>query len=69
MIIDFSNESNDFTIYYPLKNNNGIYQSIPYSFFGILSCFSNPQDLMNFLNNAFYSKEQCDNWCNYYNKI
>ena len=55
-------ENTDFTIYYPLKNGKGKYESIPYSFYGTLTSFSESIDLINFLRNCFYSEEECEEW-------
>lgn len=55
-------KNTDFTIYYPLKNGKGKYESIPYSFYGTLTSFSENIDLINFLRNCFYSEEECEEW-------
>ena len=57
-----SKEDTDFTIYYPLKNGNGKYECIPYSFYGSLTSFSDNEDLIDFLHNCFYTKQKCEDW-------
>jgi hypothetical protein len=57
-----SKEDIDFTIYYPLKNGNGKYECIPYSFYGSLTSFSDNDDLIDFLRNCFYTKQKCEDW-------
>lgn len=57
-----SKEDIDFTIYYPLKNGNGKYECIPYSFYGSLTSFSDNEDLIDFLHNCFYTKQKCEDW-------
>lgn len=57
-----SKEDIDFTIYYPLKNGNGKYECIPYSFYGSLTSFSDNEDLIDFLRNCFYTKQKCEDW-------
>ena len=52
----------DFTIYYPLKNGKGIYECIPYSFYGMLSSFSEDKDMIDFLHLCFYTEEECNEW-------
>lgn len=62
------NEEGDFTIYHPQKNGEGKYKCIPFSFYGSLTSFSNDKDLMDFLNECFYDKEECERWCEIENK-
>lgn len=57
-----ADEDGDFTIYHPLKNGDGKYQCIPYSFFGSMTSFSDDRDLMNFLRSCFYTEEECEEW-------
>lgn len=62
------NEEGDFTIYHPQKNGEGKYECIPFSFYGSLTSFSNDKDLVDFLNESFYDKEECKRWCEVENK-
>lgn len=52
----------DFTIYHPLKNGKGHYECIPYSFYGVLSSFSEDKDMIDFLRLCFYTEEECNEW-------
>lgn len=52
----------DFIVYHPLKNGKGEYESIPYSFYGSLTAFSEDKDLVDFLRTCFYTEEECDEW-------
>lgn len=52
----------DFTIYHPLKNGKGIYECIPYSFYGTLSSFDEDKDMIDFLRLCFYTEEECNEW-------
>ena len=52
----------DFTIYYPSKNGEGRYECIPYSFYGMLSSFSEDKDMIDFLHLCFYTEEECNEW-------
>lgn len=52
----------DFTIYHPLKNGEGHYECIPYSFYGVLSSFSEDKDMIDFLRLCFYTEEECNEW-------
>lgn len=61
-------DEGDFTIYHPQKNGDGKYKCIPFSFYGSLTSFSNDKDLMDFLNECFYDKEECERWCEVENK-
>ena len=61
-------DEGDFTIYHPQKNGEGKYKCIPFSFYGSLASFSNDKDLMDFLNECFYDKEECERWCEIENK-
>lgn len=55
-------ECTDFTIYHPLKNGDGKYECIPYSFYGSLTSFSENKDLIDFLRTCFYTEEECNEW-------
>ena len=55
-------ECTDFTIYHPLKNGKGEYKCIPYSFYGLLTSFSEDKDLIDFLRTCFYTEEECEAW-------
>ena len=52
----------DFIIYHPLKNGKGRYECIPYSFYGMLSSFSEDKDMIDFLRLCFYTEEECNEW-------
>ena len=55
-------ECTDFTIYYPLKNEKGEYECIPYSFYDSLTFFSEDKDLIDFHRACFYTEEECNEW-------
>ena len=57
----------DITIWYPLRNGKGIYESIPYSLIGSIGSFSDAADLVRFIQGAFLNEEDCINWCNQMN--
>lgn len=59
---DRDKEYTDFTIYHPLKNGEGKYECIPYSFYGSLTSFSEDKDLIDFLRTCFYTEEECEEW-------
>ena len=63
-----NDDEGDFTIYHPQKNGDGKYECIPFSFYGSLTSFSDDKDLMDFLNESFYDKEECERWCEVENK-
>ena len=65
---DVDDDTEDFTVYYPLKNGKGEYESIPYSFYGALTSYSNDKDLVEFLRKCFYTKEECNEWIENHNK-
>ena len=55
-------ECTDFVIYCPIKNGEGEYECIPYSFYGSLTSFSEDKDLIDFLRTCFYTEEECNEW-------
>lgn len=62
--IDANEEDNDFTIYHPIKNErSNKYECFPYSFYGSIEAFHNNEELLCFLRNCFYKKEDCEKWC------
>lgn len=56
------NKNRDFTIYHPLKNGDGVYECIPYSFYGSLTSFSDTKDLLDFLHTCFSTEQECEEW-------
>ena len=63
------NEKRDFVVYHPLKNGDGVYECIPYSFYGSLTSFSDTKDLLDFLHNCFSTEQECEEWIENQNKL
>ena len=57
-----ADKDRDFIIYHPLKNGEGKYECIPYSFYGSLTSCSEDRDLIDFLRTCFYTEEECNEW-------
>ena len=63
------NTNRDFVIYHPLKNGDGVYECIPYSFYGSLTAFSDTKDLMDFLHTCFSTEQECEEWIENHNGL
>ena len=63
----------DITIWYPVKSYDVMgkeyYESIPYSFIGILTSFSHPEDLIDFIKRCYIHEADCIAMCNELNGI
>lgn len=55
-------DQKDITIYYPFWTGKK-YVTMPYSFLGTVSSFTDAKDSFEFIKESFLSKEECDYEC------
>lgn len=60
-------EQKDITIYYPLWTGKK-YVTIPYSFLGTISAFTNAEDSFEFIQKSFLKESDCDQKCKVLNE-
>ena len=57
----------DTTVWYPLKNGDGEWEAIPYSFIGTIGSFSEPEALVNFMKGCYMTENECQKYCDILN--